>query len=173
MLAQFLPKDVYLDTSVIVAATIIGSPLSTASGTFCTSLEDHGTRIYFSQVLRIEFSQAIRNLATRRTQLPEEVRREHGLDDWERNDVIRQRWMRFGISQLETFLDGFEVIELPFVTGIWEQSIEIMALDQLKSLDAIHIATARAYGLRHFATLDNDFNRVSDLRVWLIRDDET
>ena len=79
--------------------------------------------------------------------------------------------MTTGTGKFGVFLSHFsEVIELPFVTEIWEQSVEIMALNQLKSLDAIHIAMARAYGLRHFATLDDDFNRVQDLRVWLIRD---
>ena len=171
MLAQFLPRDIYLDTSVVVAATIVSSPLSAAGNAFCAALEIHRSRIYFSQVLRLEFSQAVRNLATRRAQLPDEVRRQHQLDHWDTSDAVRHHWMQFGIAQLEGILNSFEVIELPFETEIWERSVEIMALNQLKSLDAVHVATARAYGLRHFATLDDDFNRIVDLRVWLIRDE--
>ncbi len=79
--------------------------------------------------------------------------------------------MSAGMQKFDAFLNRFdEVAELPFHTRIWEESVEIMARDQLKSLDAAHIATARVYGLRHFATLDSDFSRVQDLRVWLIRD---
>lgn len=90
------------------------------------------------------------------------------------NVAVRQQWMSAGMQKFESFLNRFdEVAEFPFHGEIWEQSVEIMARHQLKSLDAVHVATARAYGLRHFATLDDDFNHVQDLRVWLIRDRTT
>ena len=44
-----------------------------------------------------------------------------------------------------------------------------MAQHRLPSHDAIHVATARAAGVRDFVTLDDYFRRVPDLRLWLLR----
>lgn len=173
MLVPFVPNHVYLDTSIIIATMLPGLPNALASETFCTQLVRHGSHIYFSQILRLELSQAIRNLASRRGQLPLAIQREYQLDQWESNVAVRHHWMGAGKQKFDAFLASFsEAIELPFETEIWERSVEIIARNQLKSLDAVHIATARAYGLRHVATLDDDFNRIADLRVWLIRDDD-
>jgi predicted nucleic acid-binding protein len=45
-----------------------------------------------------------------------------------------------------------------------------MADQQLRSHDAIHLATAYEYRLATFATTDDEFLKVPDLDVRLIRD---
>ncbi len=171
MTVPSVPNYVYRDTSLVIATIVPGLPHARASDAFCTQLAHQGSRIGFSQILRLELSRAIRNLASRRGQLPLNTQQSYRLDEWDTNVAVRQRWMTAGRQKFEAFLDRFDgVAELPFHTAIWEQSVAIMALRQLRSLDAVHVATAHAYGLRHFATLDDDFNRVQNLHIWLIRD---
>lgn len=79
--------------------------------------------------------------------------------------------MQFGVSQFAVFLGQFvQVIEFPFRRGIWESSVKIMAFHNLRSHDAIHVATARHLGVKDFATSDNDFQHIDALTVQLIRD---
>jgi predicted nucleic acid-binding protein len=62
-------------------------------------------------------------------------------------------------------------VELPVGSALWDDSIETMARWQLGSNDALHVATARAYGIRYFATTDRGFRGVPAPMIWLIRDD--
>src|SRR5215210_1816025 len=94
VLTRPLPADVYLDTSVVVAAIIAGTPHSAASSAFCLSLAEQGSRVYFSQLLRLEYGEAIRRLV-RRDQLPEDLRLRYDLARWDADVAVRRRWMRF------------------------------------------------------------------------------
>lgn len=163
--------DVYLDTSVVVPAVVAGLEYAEVCVDFCAALVRQGTRVYFSQLLRVEYAQTILKLGQkRRHQLPVELRKQYGLDQWASNAMVRQQWMALGVLQLETFLATFtEVFELPFRQQIWERSVSIMAFDQLDSHDAIHVATALEYGLRDFATTDADFQELVAPTVHLIR----
>ncbi len=64
-MSRAIPTHAYVDTSVVVAAIFPMVPHGAASAAFCDGLADQETTVYFSQVLRLEPSQAIRNLATR------------------------------------------------------------------------------------------------------------
>ncbi len=174
MTGRDLPSDVYLDSSLVVAAIVRGSDHSRASADFCAQLAERGSRVYFSQVLRLELAEAVRRLAAdpkRAARLPPDLRREYQLGQWGTNLFVRQRWMDFGVQQLDALLDRFaEAFELPFRPKVWRSSLAVIVDHQLRSLDAIHVATAREYRIRHLATTDDDFSRVTDLRVWLLRD---
>lgn len=164
-----IARDVYLDTSVIVNAIIGGMHHSESCLQFCYQLAQAESHVYFSRIVRLEFSQALRNLASR-AQLPEDLRSTYGLDDWY-NYMVRERWLQFGVSQFADFLRHFsDVTELPFSRAIWEHSVKVMAFTNLQSHDAIHIATARRYRISHFAACDSDFQRVDGLKILLIRD---
>jgi predicted nucleic acid-binding protein len=166
------PRDVYLDTSVVVAAIMAGSANSLACIAFCESIAIHGNPVAFSQTLRVELSQAIRKLATRRDRLRPDTRERFQLDRWETDVLVRRRWMSHGIERFRSLLATFaEVVELPFDSGIWERSIDLMVDHFLQSHDAVHAATATAYGLNSFATTDADFARVAQLDVILLRDE--
>src|SRR4051812_49135320 len=136
MVVRLLPRDIYLDTSIVVAAIVPGTPNARVSRDFFQGLLERNTRIHFSQILRIEVAQAIRNLASRRGQLPLRTQRRYRLDEWESNEAVRRRWMTDCAHQFEEFLSQFifeeflsqfiEVFELPFSITIWERGIELM-----------------------------------------------
>ncbi len=164
------PRDVTVDTSVIVASLVAGLPNSTASHTFLETLVANDSRVYFSQILRVELAEAFRRLA-KRAQIPSHIRQQFLFDQWDQNVLVRQRWMAFSMREFQLLLSRFsEVYELPITTHTWERSIDIIAVEQFRSIDAIHLATARQHGLRHLVTLDDHFTRATDLEVWLLRD---
>lgn len=163
--------DVYLDTSVLLGAMMPGSTNADACEDFCAQIASQGRRVYYSQTVYVELSQALRKMATRADRVASGMREQFGLDRWEPDIHIRQRWMQYGVEQFdqlrERFIDAFE---LPFDRSIWLQSIDLMVEYFLQAHDAVHAATARAYGLRAFATTDADFVRVTGLDVILLRD---
>ncbi len=170
-LSSTYASDIYLDTSVIVAAIVAGSTNHTSSADLCARLAADGGRVFFSTIVRLELSQAIRKLATKSERLDPEIRRQFRLERWETDFMVRQRWMRYGIQEFERLLSSFaEVIEIPFRRNIWRNSIDVMIDSFLQSHDAVQVATARNYGLRLFVTTDDHFARVGDLDVVLIRD---
>lgn len=170
MVAPPPASDIYLDTSVTAGAVLAGTRHSEAALAFCRQLAENGNRVFFSQILRLEFSEAIRRVA-QRGELPGDTMREWELDRWDRSMRVRERWLSFGVEQLEALLAEFrEVLELPFLLETWQASIDVMAKYGLRSLDAVHVATAMATGLSDLATIDRHLSRVADLRVWLVRD---
>jgi predicted nucleic acid-binding protein len=167
-----LPSRIYLDTSIVVAAMIAGVAHSGPSRVFCGRLATSGSHVYFSQLLLLEIAEAVKNLAVRRpAQLTPNVRQRYRLDHWDTDQQVRQRWMAFGIRQFVAFLDQFaQVTELPLDEPIWRRSIRLMTQYRLRSYDALHLATARHFRLRHFATVDRWFADVRSPRIWLTRD---
>lgn len=102
---------------------------------------------------------------------PEALRRAFRLDRWDTDAQVRARWMVHGVQRFEALIARFATVtEVEFSIPIWRASIDIMAQTNLRSHDAIHVATARAAAVRDFATVDAHFRRVSDLNVRLIRD---
>jgi predicted nucleic acid-binding protein len=78
------------------------------------------------------------------------------------------------LRQFDAFFTQFaETWEVPYRQRSWTQSVGIMALRQLRSLDAIHVAIAQDIGVTDFATTDDHFRRIGGLRVWLLRDQPT
>lgn len=171
MISSPLPRDVLLDTGLVVAAINVGS-LNSASGRgFADQLVAERTRVHFSQILRLELTEALRKFATIPRRVADTVRRDFQLDHWERSVFVRRRWMRFGVQEFDALLARFdEVNELPFDQSIWLQSITVMTDERLRSHDAIHVATAREYRVPCIATTDDHFLRVNDLDVRLLRD---
>jgi predicted nucleic acid-binding protein len=168
-----LPQDIYLDTSIVASAMIAGVAHHTSCAAFCEPLVANDCRVYFSQLLRMEIAETIKNFAVRNqgAQLPEAVREQYRLDQWTKSFDVRWRWLLYGLSQLDALLGRFtQVIELPVRANLWEDSIEIMDRWQLGSNDALHVATARHHGLRYLATTDRGLQAVTNPMIWLIRD---
>lgn len=166
-----LPAAIYLDTSVVLATLIGGLPHSAPCTAFCARLATQGSRIYFAQLLRLELANALRLLAMdSRRQLPLDLRQQFQLDQWATDHVARQRWLRFGMGQLEAFLGHFEAVEIIADSETWKRGVQVMARQNLKSYDAFHVAAAQANGVRHLATTDRDFRGVRSPRIWLVRD---
>ena len=174
MLPDPLPEDIYLDTSVAASALIAGVAHHAACAAFCNRFAADDCTVYFSQLLRLEIAQTLQNFAARNkgAQLPESVRRQHDIGQWTTSFEVRWRWLLHGLNRLNALLARFaHTVELPIQARLWEDSIELMARWQLGSNDALHVATARAYGLRYFATTDRGFRDVPTPMIWLIRDD--
>ncbi len=168
------PDHVYLDTGVVVAALFEGSLNAVAGAAFCDQLGTNRSTDYFSSILRVELSEVVRKLATIPGRVPEHVRRQYRLDDWERDRTVRREWLDAGVREFELLLGSFvEYYELPFRRSIWLRSVEIMADRQLRSHDAIHLATAYETRLRTFVTTDDEFLKIPDLDIRLIRDPVT
>jgi predicted nucleic acid-binding protein len=161
---------VYLDTSVVATALFPGLAHGNASATFLGDVAKLGGRASFSRILWLEYAQVLIKLP-RGTELPDDMRRRFRLARWETNADVRRRWMEHGLDQLETLLRQFdEALAIPFRRSTWTASLDVMARTQLRSHDAVHVATAREVGVLDFVTVDDHFRRVPDLRVWLIRD---
>jgi predicted nucleic acid-binding protein len=130
--------------------------------------------VYFSQILRLELTEAIRKVATIPGRAPATLRQDFRLGDWERDSSVRRDWFHFGVQEFDSLFSQFaEVYELPFDRSIWLRSVEVMAERQLRSHDAIHLATAYENRLTCFATTDDEFRKVPDLDIRLIRDPVT
>jgi predicted nucleic acid-binding protein len=163
-------SDVYLDTAFVVNAVIQQVEHSDACLEATERLIQAESSVYFSYVLRVEFAQALRRLATKR-RLPDEFSQQFGLDRWE--DVsVRRRWFEYGFVQLNAFLRLLpEVVELPLQRTLLDGSVQYMARYSLGSLDAVHLATALHYGIPTFWTCDDHFQRVDEIDVHIFRND--
>jgi predicted nucleic acid-binding protein len=166
-----LPADVYLDTSIVIATIFPGTTNSTACEAFSRRLAAERCQIFFSQILRLELSEAIRKLATRPDRIPNDLRTRFQLDEWNQSLFVRHRWMQNGLQRFAMLLESFrEVVELSFDEEIWRSSVTTMADEQLRSHDAIHVATARSFGVACIAAADDHFRRIKDIDVRLIWD---
>jgi predicted nucleic acid-binding protein len=160
----------YLDTSVVVAALLPAIPNHRACAAFCAALEASRTRVFLSQITRFEVAQSWFRLPTM-PYIDAETRRTYRLGAWDRNTLVREHWMVDGASRLETQLARYqEVVELPLDRDIWLASLELMARHRLRSHDAAHAATAVSLGVVDFASVDDDFRRLPNLRLQLVRD---
>lgn len=170
MVAASVPLRIYLDTSIAAAAIIGGSAHSQASQDFCAELSRANSAVYFSRLVRIEVLQMLKKYATKDL-APPQLQRAFQLDQFSRNLMIRQRWLDFGMRQLDILVGTFyRAYELPIQKQTCQRCMNIMSQHNLDSHDAIHIATAMHNSLQHFATVDSDFTRVRELNVILIRD---
>ena len=85
-----VPDDIFVDTSIVVAAIVAGSDNTASAQQFCTSLSEARSRIYVSQIIRLEVSQAILRLATSPARLPIEIRERFRLDRWDVDFLVLQ-----------------------------------------------------------------------------------
>jgi predicted nucleic acid-binding protein len=161
---------VYVDTSIFVAAIVVGSEFHAAATAYCRALVEGGRTVIFAQLTRVELLQAIRSMATVPTNLSGTLRRRHRLGQWSNDVTVRQRWFQHGIEEFNRIVGQFtSILELPLHEALWHASAMLMAQYHLDSYDALHAATAIYYGASEFATLDSDFTRVAELNVALMR----
>jgi hypothetical protein len=85
-----LPSRVYLDSGVVIAAIVPGSLFWTECDAFCDRLIAEGCEVYFSQILRLELSEAIRKLATIPGRAPAGLYSRFRLNDWARDPTVRR-----------------------------------------------------------------------------------
>jgi predicted nucleic acid-binding protein len=141
MLPDEPPTDVYVDTDVLVHALIGGMAQSQTCYSAYRYLVAHSCAVYISQLTRLEFLEAIRGLANKRS-LPESIRLEFDLEHWE-NFMVRQR--------------------------IWRDAPGLMALTAMRAYDTFHLATALSYQIPELWTADADFRRSSGIYIRILR----
>ncbi len=136
---------------------------------YCADLAANNTAVYFSELARLEVAHVIRRIATT-SAAPEHLHQQYQLSRFSANRIVRQQWMQFGMGEFDTLLRTFSVVyEVPYQRVIWQQSIQLMALYNLRSYDAAHLATSLAVRVADFASVDSDFTRVSGLHIHIIR----
>jgi len=133
----------------------------------------NGQPIYFSKFLRIEFLQALVSVANDPGRLPQSTRRTYKLHRWGDLPDARRIWFDHGLIALEEFLFSFEAfIEVDFDSQMTTTASKLMAEYQLKSYDALHLATALSINATDFVTADADFLKLPEdvgLTVHLLR----
>ena len=168
MLSGPIPDDVYLDTSFVVNAVFQVLPGSISCIEATDEIRDNQSIVYTSELLRLEYAQALRRLATRR-RLPRHLHKRHELDRWAIGSV-RYQWLVYGFSELDKYLGTLPIVyELPYDNALMIPTTRFMAEYALGSLDAIHLATALHYEIPVFWTCDDHFQRADDLHIEIIR----
>jgi predicted nucleic acid-binding protein len=126
--------------------------------------------VCFSDLLRVEVLHALRRIGSAPEYLTGSVRRRHRLQHWGQREAVRDEWFRFGLREFEALLDEFyRVDEIALTPSILNTCATLMARYNLKSNDAVHLATARAVGVAQIVTLDRDFAAVSEPAVLLLQ----
>lgn len=156
-----LPLRIYLDTSAIVATLVIGSPRHLQSLDALRRHAEQDAIVCVSQLVRAELLQSAIALATLPFGVSGRVRRQFRLHRWGDFPDVRDQWLRHVVTlQGSLFAQFSRVEEIGITPEIGDDAISIMAQFQLKSYDAIHVATAISLDATEFLTSDRDFERV-------------
>lgn len=172
-MSSWIPGQLYVDSGILIGAVIAGSHHSAAASEFCERVAFNGSRIFFSQIARYELAHLAWCLASPqdRRQLPGDIVQQYSLEHWETNLLVRQRWFDAVNRKVDELLSQFQaVFEIPIRAHHWDRALNLMAYYNLRSYDALHVATAQMLDLRDFATCDRHFESVDDLVVILVRD---
>jgi predicted nucleic acid-binding protein len=158
------PKVILLDTSFVVAHLVAGEKQHEECLSFSEKLQAAGTVVVYSAILRPEYLNAWRTLI-QKGYLPSEpapqMRMELGALQGE-----RLHWLRIADRLLRQFLSDFYQKEVRLNRRVLNRMVDIMGRHNLKSYDAIHIASASDVGCRDIASFDSDFRRIDGIRLW-------
>jgi len=164
-----------VETTIFVGAVVQGPADSAACLEFVDGLRDANAQVVYSELVRLEFANAVAEIARsdrRRAELPEEMVKEYDLENWSRDQAVRSRWLQFGMGELDSLLGSFYVDEeVPMDDLVLGNALDMMIEHNLRSYDAVHVATARLQSVRHLATCDGAFQNAAPLtQVVLVTD---
>lgn len=149
----FLPKEVVLDSSFVVAALLPRQPHHRAARSFLGHLADEASTFYFNRLLETELVEAAFQIGLR----------ERHPKDWKRRRHDG-RARRHASQVLDQVLETWSEV-LAAVTWVRIEVGEVFDLvprlvkrHGLASYDAVHTATALYVGVRDLATLDAGFS---------------
>lgn len=94
------------------------------------------------------------------------------LVEWSRDGEVRRGWIEFGLSEVYRLLGGFASFEEANVTSeLLTGATQLMCRFNLRSNDALHLATALAVRAECIATVDGGFQNAREvIGVLLVRD---
>jgi len=98
-----LPRDLYLDTDIMVSYLVVTQPHHHRCQAFLQRIAHHGrTRVHLSSLTWMEFANVITRERFRQA-LPEDLRRQYRVDLWEQPRV-RQAYIRSLLGTLDELL---------------------------------------------------------------------
>lgn len=129
----------------------------------------------FSELAELEFVDRMAMLARSdrlRGDPDAAVVRQYALGRWTRDRDVRERWLEHCDDELSRLLTTFRsYVEAPITGPLIGNAIAIMVDHNLRSYDALHVATARTEQVTHLATSDGAFANANKLvRVIFVRD---
>jgi predicted nucleic acid-binding protein len=158
------PGYLLLDTNFVVATLVAGDPRHEECLSFAGRLQDAGTVIAYSTLLRLEHLNAWRNLLKDGLLPPEpgpQLRLELNVAEDDRS-----HWLRVADILLGQFLAQFPRTEIRLNQRVVSLAIELVGRFNLQSYDAVHVASAFHAGCTDIASLDKDFRRVEGIDLW-------
>jgi predicted nucleic acid-binding protein len=161
----------YLDTSLLTAATI-SIEHHDAAEAFCHQLVASDALVYISDLVRLEYLQAVRRL---QEAVDAATRQEFQLQLWGTRPEVRRRWIDANVRQRDSLLDQFsQVREISVDSELVAEAQTLMATCNLESCDAAHVAACLAAGVPDLAAIDRHVARASQLlRIHIVRDPVT
>jgi len=164
LLSEGPPRRLFLDTSFVVATLVAREPRHEECLSFAETLQDAGTVIVYSTLLRLEHLNAWRKLL-KDSLLPPEPGPQLRLElNVPKDDRIH--WLRVADILLDQFLAQFPRTEIRLGRRVVSMAIELVGRFDLQSYDAVHLASAFHAGCTDIASLDKDFRRVDGIRLW-------
>lgn len=157
------PNLVLFDTSFVVATLVVGERQHDACLQFAARLLEVRTVVIYSTTLHVEYHNTWRRLIEKGLLPPEpsgQLAFKLGIPE------ERPHWFRVADNLLRRFLSQFPRREVRLNRRILSTMVSLMGRYNLKSLDAIQVASAWDVGCNELATLDDDFRRVDGLRLW-------
>lgn len=165
-------QAVYLDTSLIVAAVAQREQRPTVAS-FLETLLQNDAIVFVSELARVELGHAVKAIANDPAAITERERRKWRLHRWGDLQPVRKDWYEHCFANYDVLLAQFtSAEEVALNRSIIESAVDLMAVFQIDSNDAIHAATALAVGASSLATLDADFLKLASipgLAIHLIR----
>jgi predicted nucleic acid-binding protein len=157
-----LPEITALDSSFAVNALFSGEPHHAAARKYLEALAEKGTVLVFSHLLELELREVAFRYPLIRAYPKEWKRRRHDGRTLRRARRLIARTM----SAWEELLTAF-TYAVAQVDTVYDRVPELMDRFGLESYDAVHAATAEAYGGGAIVTTDAGFASVPEARLTL------
>ncbi len=159
------PLQLYLDTNILIGHLIASHDQHQRCQEFVERLIRDGTTIYLSPLSWMEYVHVVcRN--DFRAALPADVRRRYRLGRWH-EPRVREVYLGWVLGLLEALLADFaDWVEIPLTADIRAQAVQYIREYNLHGQDAMHLAAARAAGVRDLASFDGRLRRVTGLHLW-------
>ena len=170
------PAHVFLDTSILIGAVFAGTPDAAACLAFCNEIDANDSVPVISELAYVEFADTVAKFGrspARRAEIDPAICGQFDLEHWTNSDVVRHAWMEFGLDQLDSLLtSSFQsFVEVPLTGALITSARALMTQCNLRSNDAIHVASALQEGTTHLASVDGGMaNAVAVIGVILVRD---
>jgi len=159
-----LPARLYLDVDIAIEVLVESEPHHLRCREFIERLTSHGTRLFVSPLLWLEFLNAVSREAFRQ-RLSDEFCGRYRLERWQR-PITRQVYLDEMVHRLDDLIGHFEWFEVGLTPAIRAEAYNHVTNFNLRPIDAAHLATARSVGVNEIASLDEAFRRVNDLELW-------